>query len=1073
MARVNGDLYLVGNDGATGDELWRSDGTTPGTTLVKDIVAGLGDSDPTELIGAGGLVFFSAFDPVRGRELWKSDGTEPGTVLVQDVYPGSPGSWARFLTRVGADVFLLADSPTAGAALWKSDGTSAGTVQVKDIFNGLFNDSPGFGFGNQVVLQSVNGKLFFLAFGLATGPQLWTSDGTETGTVVVTDIHNGRGGSEPQSLTDVNGRLFFVADDRAHGFELWTSDGSAVGTALVKDIAVGPSGAFPQHLVSAGGRLFFTALNQLWTSDGGPPGTVPVKDFGGGGGAASLGAVGAIVYLAADDGGGFGAELWRSDGTEAGTVLLKDIAAGPAGSNPRFLTKVNGTLFFVADDGIHGAELWKSDGTEAGTALVKDILAGPLGSQAGGFFAAVNGITYFAADDGIHGRELWKSDGTEAGTVLVKDIEGGPSGSDPSTVVSFGGAVHFSAFRAATGQELWRTDGTAEGTVLVLDPNPGVSNSGLGELTVASGGLFFVAGGRPWRTDGTAAGTVRLNDSVSASNLTEVAGALYFAGWLPETGLELWRSDGTPAGTSLVKDLTLNVLGSAPQFLTAYGDRLFFSADDGLVGRELWALDTDHPTVNGLLVMPHQTSADVSAAVASDGGSPIIERGFLVSATNPTPEMGGSGVTKVTVAGTTGSMAATLGGLSPNTPYFLRAFARTANGVGYDQTTFLTEPITGPSLSISDVTALEGNAGSSNAVFSISLSSASAQTVTVQVETLDGSATAGNDYEALASTVIIFNPGVVMQTVTAKVYGDAVLEGVETFKLVLSAPLNAILSDGTGTGVIVDDEPPSRVFVSPSGSDANDCSTLTAPCRSIGGALSKVAVDGEVIVLSTGEYETAPLVMTKGVKITAPVGVVAFIRQPITVNAPGARVALRGLHMKGGGGGDAVTLVSAGALSMEEITIDRWTSGLRIGGGSASQVTIVNSMFRQSGAGVRADVGTTATVSVEGNRFEGNSTGIDAGGGSFFLRETTFAGNGAAVSAEQSVFDIQRSEFLINQTGIAPLTGGVVRLSRSLVFGNGVGLSTMGGGTILLSGTNVLRGNVTNTSGAIGTIPEQ
>jgi len=59
--------------------------------------------------------------------------------------------------------------------------------------------------------------------------------------------------------------------------------------------------------------------------------------------------------------------------------LVKDINPG-GDSYPQYLTNVNGTLFFTADDGIHGWELWKSDGTTAGTLMVKDI--NPVGSSA-------------------------------------------------------------------------------------------------------------------------------------------------------------------------------------------------------------------------------------------------------------------------------------------------------------------------------------------------------------------------------------------------------------------------------------------------------------------------------------------------------------------------------------------------------------------------------------------------------------------------------------------------------------------------------------------------------------------
>jgi len=73
-------------------------------------------------------------------------------------------------------------------------------------------------------------------------------------------------------------------------------------------------------------------------------------------------------------------------------------------SEPQYLTDVNGTLFFVANDGSHGIELWNSDGTSGGTVMVKDINPGDnLNLE---YFANVNGTLYFGADDGSHGNEL-------------------------------------------------------------------------------------------------------------------------------------------------------------------------------------------------------------------------------------------------------------------------------------------------------------------------------------------------------------------------------------------------------------------------------------------------------------------------------------------------------------------------------------------------------------------------------------------------------------------------------------------------------------------------------------------
>src|SRR5262249_5059384 len=141
-----------------------------------------------------------------------------------------------------------------------------------------------------------------------------------------------------------------------------------------------------------------------------------------------------------------GAELWESDGTEAGTVLVKDIRNGVAGSfnesAPGFLTDVNGTLFFSADDGLRGIELWKSDGTEAGTVWVKDINPGEAQSYPW-HLTNVNGTLFFAARDGTSGEELWKSNGTGAGTVRVKDIFIGAASASPSWLTNVNGTLFF------------------------------------------------------------------------------------------------------------------------------------------------------------------------------------------------------------------------------------------------------------------------------------------------------------------------------------------------------------------------------------------------------------------------------------------------------------------------------------------------------------------------------------------------------------------------------------------------------------------------------------------------------
>ncbi|WP_301951384.1 ELWxxDGT repeat protein, partial [Microcystis aeruginosa] len=420
--------------------------------LVKDIFPGSSTSFLRYLTAVGNTLFFRANNSVNGDELWKSDGTAAGTVLVKDIAPYSSGSYPGNLTVVGNTLFFTADDGVNGTELWKSDGTAAGTVLVKNIFPG---NNPSFS-SSPRNLRVVGNTLYFTADDGVNGRELWKSDGTATGTVLVRDIRPGSptssSDSDPSNLTVVGNTLFFSANDGVNFRKLWKSDGTAAGTVLIS----ASDGSYPNALTAVGSTLFFSAR----------------------------------------EGGGVGYELWKSDGTAAGTVLVKNIHPGSGGSFPSGLTAVGNTLYFTANDSVNGYELWKSDGTSGGTVLVADIRPGVPSSGPRNLRVADNTL-YFTADDGVNGRELWKSDGTAAGTVLVADIRPGASGSvsssDPFNLTVVGNTLYFSANDGVNGYELWKSDGTAAGTVLVADIRPGASGSNPRNLRAVGSVLFFSA----------------------------------------------------------------------------------------------------------------------------------------------------------------------------------------------------------------------------------------------------------------------------------------------------------------------------------------------------------------------------------------------------------------------------------------------------------------------------------------------------------------------------------------------------------------------------------------------------
>ena len=251
-------FFVAGADDGSGRELWRSDGSGPGTFRVKDIFPGSQSSNPDSLTAVGGLLFFRASDFVGSALFWRSDGTEAGTLRIENVNAVGPHGGIQCATSplsqlydFGGTLFFagIANDGT-GLELWRSDGTPAGTFRVKDILPGPNSSSP-------YCFVEVGGILFFAANDAVGGQELWRTDGTEAGTLRVKDILPGGGNSSPSFLTDAGGTLFFTASDASSG-ELWRSDGTEAGTFRVADI--NPGGASrPENLVYAGGKLFFSA----------------------------------------------------------------------------------------------------------------------------------------------------------------------------------------------------------------------------------------------------------------------------------------------------------------------------------------------------------------------------------------------------------------------------------------------------------------------------------------------------------------------------------------------------------------------------------------------------------------------------------------------------------------------------------------------------------------------------------------------------------------------------------------------------------------------------------------------
>lgn len=572
--------------------LWKTDGTVAGTQQITATISVNG------LVNCNGMLYFSGYNGATGYELFKSDGTITGTLLVKDILPGIRGSEPSNITPGdGSTVYFTAgDKDAFRRDLWKTDGTTAGTIKLSNF------DQNNLSYVAPNSLCFLNNTLFFGAgITSTTGAELWKSDGTIAGTVLLKEIYPGVNGSEPKYMTAFNGAVYFNANDGTTGYELWKSDGTANGTVLVKDLKTTTSNGIssdPKDFKVSGTTLFFSALDTpfanrtLWTTDGTAANTTNLKTYA----PNALTNVNGTLYFNS------GNKLVKSDGTEAGTVTLKTFGngslAGPYSITPTPL----GTIYFVGNDGQNGDyEVWKSDGTEAGTKRVVDTWPG-VNSSNPFALAMVGNQLVFAAKNNNSIFVLWSTDGstTKALNTLTRSRDGGVK-----NLSIFKKKLYFSADDSTSGTEPWLSDGTTAGTTMLKDVVTGSAGSKPYNFVAAGGNLFFNADESLWKTDGTIAGTSSLSSPFFADNptyITAVGNSVFFdaAGTQGSllTGYELWKSNGTTGGTSQVKDIAPKSNESRPHHLVNLNGTVLFVADDNTNGDELWKSDgTDAGTV--------------------------------------------------------------------------------------------------------------------------------------------------------------------------------------------------------------------------------------------------------------------------------------------------------------------------------------------------------------------------------------------------------------------------------------------------------------------------------------------
>jgi ELWxxDGT repeat protein len=608
MVLFRGFVYFV-----QGSELWRTDGTVQGTRHVADFPESL--DDVLQVVAADDAMYVVG-DSESDSEtflIYRTTGETPELVatLEKRTRDDAPrlivnngvayaiagideqltelyrlGSSTQRVTVVEGRTEPFTRIQSSGGAiwfeteqpyvLWRSDGTAAGTR----VFEGVATDA-------QLVIDRT--RVFMLQH-----DGVFVSDG-KTATRLTTMSPDT--GDEPAVI--VGDRLVMAVYDEPHGGELWTSDGTANSTRLLKNIRA-DGGSDPTFLRRAGEELIFGARSNAegiepWITDGTLFNTRLLADIDRGASSSDPHAVttlanGKTVFDA-------GQRLYATNGnlTELLRVTSDEIYMG--WQSPRRPLPVIGGRAWVVYSGDED-EVWSTDGTRAGTTM---LLTLPR-SRGEGVYAATSRYLFYVADDA-----LWRTDGTEGGTFALA--------SEPEQIHAVGDQVFFITWTSAFGRELWVTNGTLAGTHVVKDIWRGKEDAFLNRwweervnpMHSAGGRLFFAAddgvhGFEPWVSDGTEEGTYLLRDiapgeedSMLAMFDEEVAafagGSVYFAADDGVHGRELWRSDLRTA--ELVRDICPGPCASSPEHLRPIGDAVYLAADDGVHGSELWLANAE------------------------------------------------------------------------------------------------------------------------------------------------------------------------------------------------------------------------------------------------------------------------------------------------------------------------------------------------------------------------------------------------------------------------------------------------------------------------------------------------
>jgi ELWxxDGT repeat protein len=440
MFEYNETLYFSADDSTHGRELWQTDGTVTGTSLVANINPGSGSSSPQYFTMLGDIMYFTANDATTGSEIWTYDTNSPASTSnpaqLADLYPGSNSPGIYGFTEYQGSLYFAADDSVYGKELWKANPTT-GLTMVKNI-------RPGSTGSDAYSFTVIGDIMYFRANDGTNGNEMWRSDGTTMGTYMVANINAGTGDSYPRCFTDFgDDKILFAASDGTHGNELWMYNSSLVVSTsnphMVEDIRLGSPSSTPCGYDQ----------DAFSTRDGV-----------------------AVIFPYTTN---YGREIWITDGTSQGTYIHTDIRPGINSGTEGVCGDLEHQMFgdklyFAGYTPARGNELYAYDFTDNTTTALPEVNPG---SNSGVYTDCVMmldymyleefaGQIYFKGSNSNYGSELYRYNPIDNITEIVSDYSIGTSSGtriySEGTIIAYDDTLIWRCYNESHGEELCRLD---------------------------------------------------------------------------------------------------------------------------------------------------------------------------------------------------------------------------------------------------------------------------------------------------------------------------------------------------------------------------------------------------------------------------------------------------------------------------------------------------------------------------------------------------------------------------------------------------------------------------------------